>query len=80
MEQKGLTGSLLKNEVFAPFFIGSVYQYLHQVYIAFFGPSCRFTPSCSSYAKEALSEYGIRKGLWLSVMKLLGVIHLVEGL
>ncbi|MEC8562152.1 MAG: membrane protein insertion efficiency factor YidD [Pseudomonadota bacterium] len=37
----------------------------------FLAPSCRFTPSCSSYAKEALSEYGIRKGLWLSVMRII---------
>ena len=33
----------------------------------------------SSYAERALSEYGIRKGLWLSV-GVLGVIHWWKGL
>ena len=25
-------------------------------------PSCRFTPSCSQYAKEVLIKHGLRKG------------------
>jgi putative membrane protein insertion efficiency factor len=32
---------------------------------------CRFTPSCSSYAHEALVEHGTARGLWLSVRRLL---------
>ena len=31
---------------------------------------CRFTPSCSSYAKEALEVHGTRRGLWLTVRRL----------
>jgi uncharacterized protein len=34
-------------------------------------PSCRFQPSCSAYAIEALSRYGAAKGLWLSVRRIL---------
>ncbi len=30
---------------------------------------CRFTPSCSSYAKEALQTYGARRGLWLALRR-----------
>lgn len=26
----------------------------------FFGPSCRFVPTCSTYAQEALQEHGVR--------------------
>ena len=34
-------------------------------------PSCRFTPTCSQYAIEALSKYGPFKGLYLTVKRLL---------
>jgi putative membrane protein insertion efficiency factor len=33
-------------------------------------PSCRFTPTCSQYAVEALSEYGLLRGTWLAVIRL----------
>ena len=32
--------------------------------------SCRFTPSCSVYALEALDQHGPVKGLWLIVRRL----------
>ncbi|MBR5396119.1 MAG: membrane protein insertion efficiency factor YidD [Bacteroidaceae bacterium] len=34
-------------------------------------PSCRFTPTCSQYAIEALRKYGPFKGLWLALRRLL---------
>ena len=34
-------------------------------------PSCRYTPSCSAYAIEALSRYGAAKGGWLAIRRLL---------
>jgi putative membrane protein insertion efficiency factor len=33
-------------------------------------PSCRFMPTCSQYAVEALTEYGLVRGAWLSVVRL----------
>ncbi len=33
-------------------------------------PSCRFTPTCSQYALEALRKYGPLKGLWLTLKRL----------
>lgn len=34
-------------------------------------PSCRFTPTCSVYAYEAISKYGAWKGFWLALKRLL---------
>ena len=38
------------------------------------GPKCRFTPTCSHYAVEAIKKYGIFKGGWLS-LKRIGRCH-----
>ncbi len=34
-------------------------------------PSCRFTPTCSEYARQALLKHGPIKGLWLAVRRIL---------
>lgn len=36
-----------------------------------FPPRCRYTPSCSQYAVEALRKHGPLKGLWLAVYRVL---------
>ena len=33
-------------------------------------PSCRYMPSCSAYAIEALSRYGALRGSWLAAKRL----------
>ncbi|MFA5298341.1 MAG: membrane protein insertion efficiency factor YidD [Lutibacter sp.] len=33
-------------------------------------PSCRYTPTCSSYTLEALRKHGIFKGGWLSIKRI----------
>ena len=33
-------------------------------------PSCRFTPTCSQYALEAIEKYGARKGGWLAFKRI----------
>ena len=35
------------------------------------GPSCRFTPTCSQYAVEAIQKYGPIKGSWLAVKRII---------
>lgn len=34
-------------------------------------PSCRFSPTCSAYAAEAIEKYGAAKGSWLALRRLL---------
>lgn len=34
-------------------------------------PSCRYVPTCSQYAVEALKKYGPIKGCWLTLKRLL---------
>ena len=34
-------------------------------------PSCRFTPTCSAYAVEAIKKHGPVKGLYLTVRRIL---------
>ena len=33
-------------------------------------PSCRFTPTCSQYALEAIEKYGFAKGCWLAAKRI----------
>lgn len=34
------------------------------------GPSCRFEPSCSAYARDAIETYGLMRGGWLAIRRL----------
>ena len=36
-----------------------------------FGHSCRYLPTCSEYAIEALKEFGLIKGLFISLKRIL---------
>ena len=36
-----------------------------------FPPTCRFQPTCSTYALEAISTYGTVKGGWLAIKRIL---------
>ena len=35
-----------------------------------FGPRCRFYPSCSQYAIEALDTHGALQGIWLAIKRI----------
>jgi putative membrane protein insertion efficiency factor len=34
------------------------------------GPNCRFYPTCSSYALEAIQQHGALRGSWLAVRRI----------
>ena len=35
------------------------------------GPSCRFNPTCSHYAIQAITKYGALKGLYLALKRII---------
>ena len=44
----------------------------YQLYISpLLGPSCRFTPTCSEYARQAILKHGPVKGLGLAIWRIL---------
>ena len=44
-----------------------VYRYLISPIL---GPSCRYTPSCSEYSQEAVIRFGVFKGGWLAIKRI----------
>lgn len=44
----------------------------YQLFISpLLGPRCRFYPSCSQYAIEAVQTHGVLKGVWLALRRIL---------
>lgn len=44
-----------------------VYRY---VLSPILGPSCRFTPTCSEYAQTAVMRFGVFKGGWIAIKRI----------
>jgi hypothetical protein len=43
---------------------------LYQVAASPFPSPCRYAPSCSTYAVEALSRHGVMRGGWLALRRI----------
>ena len=52
-------------------FLIQAYSYLLS---PFLGNHCRYTPTCSQYAREAIENHGVMRGLWLG-LKRVGSCH-----
>ena len=44
-----------------------IYQY---VFRPMLGQNCRFYPSCSDYAMEAIDKHGALRGCWLAIKRI----------
>jgi hypothetical protein len=42
-------------------------------------PSCRYVPTCSEYAMEAVERYGALRGSWMAVARLLRCHPFAKG-
>jgi len=44
---------------------------VYQIFLSpLLGRNCRFHPTCSQYAFEAISRFGVLRGIWLSAKRL----------
>ncbi|GAN54283.1 membrane protein insertion efficiency factor YidD [Tanticharoenia sakaeratensis] len=43
------------------------------------GPVCRFEPSCSVYAQEAIGRYGVVRGGWLAFRRIVRCHPFAQG-
>jgi putative membrane protein insertion efficiency factor len=60
----------MSNNILKSVFVGLVrgYQYLISPILP---PSCRFIPTCSTYTIQAIEKYGVMRGSWLGVRRIL---------
>ncbi|MFZ5876850.1 MAG: membrane protein insertion efficiency factor YidD [Nitrospirota bacterium] len=58
--------------------VGLVHGY-RRLISPWLAPRCRFLPTCSAYAVDALERYGAAKGAWLTIRRLLRCHPLCAG-
>ena len=63
------TGSSRFRKLFARVLLTPVYSYRYFI-SPLLGVNCRFTPTCSAYAIEAIEKYGALRGGWLAVKRI----------
>lgn len=59
----------LRQIVVAPFLL--LIRFYQRCISPYLPDSCRYTPTCSQYAVEALQKYGLFKGGWLALKRIL---------
>jgi len=58
------------NKLFSIFFKALIVFYQGAI-SPLFSPKCRYTPTCSEYALQALEKHGPFTGMWLSLKRLI---------
>ena len=64
---------------FAKFVMLQILQAYKWAISPMFAPACRYVPSCSEYAMEAVDRYGALRGGWMALGRLLRCHPLAEG-
>jgi putative membrane protein insertion efficiency factor len=60
------------------FLIKSIHVY-RRLLSPVIGQQCRFTPTCSQYAEQAIELYGPARGSWMAAKRILRCQPLCEG-
>ena len=69
-----------KKDIPLPRRLGMLPVRVYQMSLAYImGGWCRFTPSCSVYALEAIERHGVIKGWWLAVCRICRCHPLCKG-
>lgn len=45
-------------------------KFYQKFFSGIYGRRCRFYPTCSEYSKQAITKYGVVKGLFLSIIRI----------
>jgi putative membrane protein insertion efficiency factor len=64
--------------IFAIIFILPIIAYKYLI-SAILPPACKFYPTCSTYAVEAIKRHGVVKGLYLSMIRIVKCSPLSHG-
>ena len=51
-------------------FLSSLIEFYRRWLSPLAGRRCRYEPTCSRYAQEALALYGVRQGSWLALKRI----------
>lgn len=71
MSTNCLTGSATNSNRISPLAYPLLWLiYLYRITLSpIIGQSCRFYPTCSHYAEDALRKYGLLKGSWMATRR-----------
>jgi len=50
-------------------FLINIYQKYFSPIISFYGVHCKYKPTCSEYAKQAILKHGVLHGIFLSIKR-----------
>jgi putative membrane protein insertion efficiency factor len=72
VEHGGVHGGVVPAQIGVPARVGLMALSFYKAYLSvLFAGQCRFVPSCSQYSYEAVERFGLARGSWLTLKRLL---------